>query len=116
MGYMRHHLIAVNSFDRGLLEVTRLQALEIFKDTWNTKFSNMVGVIVESPINSEHTFVIYPDGSKEGWEDSDIGDTYRAEFLSYIESIKHDDGSNSVSYAELFFRDDDGESEIVNHN
>jgi hypothetical protein len=109
MGYMRNHLIIVSSHSEDKVNNVRLKALEIFKDTWNTRFSQMVGNVVASPLNGESSFVIFPDGSKEGWEDSDIGDNYRADFISYVEGQKYDDGSNSLRYAEIFYADDEKE-------
>ena len=53
--------------------------------------------------NSETTVVMIPDGSKEGWEQSDKGDALRARFIIELEKSKYEDGSNNWCWIEVGF-------------
>ena len=62
MGYMRHDAIVVTSWKREVLDVVAAKAREL-------------GLKVLGPsagvTNGIATFLVCPDGSKEGWEESD---------------------------------------------
>ena len=79
-------------------------------------FSLTVSDLVHSFINGYTTFLIAPDGSKEGWDESNEGDKLRDLFVDYINSQAYEDGSSSLKYAELFYGEDNGKSKIVRHN
>lgn len=51
--------------------------------------------------NDYHTIVLVPDGSKEGWPDSAVGDRLRELFIAKLESMAYDDGSNSWHWVEV---------------
>lgn len=107
MGYIRHHTIIITSFDhKTILEVTR-EAKKIF--------SSLVSNVIKS-MNGFESFFIAPDGSKEGWEDSDFADRGRKQFIKFIKSKTCMDGSNPISFVEIFYGDNDGECKIINHN
>jgi spore cortex formation protein SpoVR/YcgB (stage V sporulation) len=108
MGYIRHHAVVITSWDRTLLEIIRDEAQKLCP--------GQVSNIVKSSINAYESFFIGPDGSKEGWKQSDAGDEKREKIVDLIDSVAYSDGSNAVSYAELFYSDDEGKAEIVNHN
>lgn len=107
MGYIRHHSIVVTSYG----ETTKLA-----HDKAKEIFGANVSEIVNSNINGYQSFFVAPDGSKEGWEESEQGDKDRALFIQFIEQQKYENDSNSISFAELFYGDDEGESKVVNHN
>jgi len=107
MGYIRHHAIVVTSYG----ETTKLA-----QDKAKEIFGTNVSEIVNSNVNGYQSFFVAPDGSKEGWEESEQGDKDRALFIEFIEQQKYEDDINSISFAELFYGDDEGDSEIVNHN
>lgn len=108
MGYIRHHAIIVSSYHDKYIKPVHEKAVEIF--------GTEVSGIVESGINGYCSFFVAPDGSKEGWADSDKGDERRNLFIDHIESLKYEDGGNSIAYSELFYGDDDGESMVTRHN
>lgn len=108
MGYIRHHAIVVTSWDDARMKIAHEKAKEIFGET--------VSPIVHSTINGYTSFFVAPDGSKEGWDESDNGDAHRKSFIDWINKGAYDDGSNSLSYSELYYGDDEGRSEIVSHN
>ena len=108
MGYIRHHAIAVTSWNDELIKKAHEKAMQIFKDRTSS--------IIESDVNSYQSFFIAPDGSKEGWGESDIGDVQRKTFKDWINEQAYEDGSNSLSFCEFFYGDDNGESLIEAHN
>lgn len=108
MGYIKHHSIVVTSFMEELIQEAHDQAKDIFK--------GRVSEIVQSEVNCYKSFFIAPDGSKEGWKSSDEGDEQRVAFVNYINSKSYKDGSNSLSFCEFFYGEDNGKCEIVNHN
>jgi len=108
MGYMRHHAICISSWNRKELLKVHNKAKKIF--------NHLATEIVDSTINSESSFFIAPDGSKEGWEESNLYNKKRTDIVDFIEKRKYADGSNCIRYAELFFADDEKNCAIVNHN
>lgn len=108
MGYIKHHAIVVISFDEELLKKAHRKAKKIFGE--------QVSKVMETPVNVEFTFYIGPDGSKEGWSESDAGNAKRDEFIEWVEGQAYGDGSNSLRYSELFFGEDENKSEVTRHN
>lgn len=77
MGYIRHEAIVVTAFDIKHLERARSLAIEA---------DLPVSERVPSPVNSYQSFFVAPDGSKEGWADSDRYETARTEFIKALRS------------------------------
>lgn len=112
MGYIRHHTICITSLKDTLIKKVYKKSKDICK-----KYNfNLVTGLYESKINGYQTFYIIPDGSKEYWGESEVGNLIRKEIINYIDSLKYEDGSNSISYAKLFYGDDWGDSEVIKHN
>lgn len=47
-----------------------------------------VSEVVESPVNGYQSFLIAPDGSKEGWADSDKGEAAREAWTMWARSSR----------------------------
>lgn len=97
MSYVKHNAIIVTSCLEDRLEQARGKAIQL---------DLTVTPCVRSTINGYETFVIVPDGSKEGWDESEVGDRKREMFLKWIESQSYEDGSSPfdvvhVEYGEL---------------
>src|SRR5947208_3455939 len=107
MGHIRHHMIVVTSFSDTELRSAKERADALFP---------AVTDIVESPLNGFRSFFIAPDGSKEGWEDSDAGDQQRSEFVDYLRTFAYEDGSSSLTWAEVQYGDDDFHDALLNSN
>jgi len=108
MGDMRRHAIVVTDHGYGnFLKLAHKKAIEIFP--W-------VSQISEPQINGERSFFIPPDGSKEGWPDSDVGDARRDKFVAFLHTTKHEDKSSPLSWVEVQFGDDNGEVKVVRSN
>lgn len=108
MGYIRHHAIIITCYFDELTKKAHEKAKEIFKERTSE--------LLESYVNGYKSFFIAPDGSKEGWEDSRIGDLQREIFTKWIDEQAYEDGSNSISFCEIYYGDDNGESMIESHN
>ncbi|WP_312394713.1 hypothetical protein [Chryseobacterium sp.] len=114
MGYIKHHSIIVTSHFREDIKKAHEMAIYLFSEVNNDtyKFSqSIVTNIVEGLANSQYTFFISPDGSKEGWGLSDQCDEKRAEFIKWL-----NENHTSCHYVEVAFGGDDEYCEILNHN
>lgn len=108
MGYIRHHAIIITSWSEAIKDVHA---------TARKIFGIQCSEILMAPINGEKSFFIGPDGSKEGWDESDKGDQQRKQFIDYINSMADvEDKSNSIRFVELFYSEDNNKAEIINHN
>ena len=67
-------------------------------------------------MNSYLSFFIPPDGSKEGWPDSDLGDERRARFIAWLHDQEFEDGGSCLAWAEVQYGDEDGEQVVVLHS
>lgn len=107
---MRAHAIVVDSFDDKLIDEAHAEAIEIFSGV------APVTEITKSTVNGHRSFMVAPDGSKEGWPESDAGDRARLRFKTYARSKSYDDGSTALHWIEVFFADDEGEVGIEDHD
>ena len=74
---MRHQAILVTSLFSEKAQAAHAQAKIIFS-------SGQITDIQTSVINDYFTFFIGPDGSKEGWPDSERGDEQRRLFRGWL--------------------------------
>lgn len=81
MGYIRHHAIIVTSTCEISMEKARIKAAELFG-------LGQVTQILPPAINGYMTFFVGPDGSKEGWLESDGGDNLRMQFIDWCNDPK----------------------------
>jgi hypothetical protein len=107
---MKHNAIVVTDWDKNQLTQAHEKAKEIFNAA---KFgfksgSSLVSEVITSVVNSQLSFFIAPDGSKEGWADSETGDKARKEFLDWL--LKND---NYCDYIEICFGGDDDNNYII---
>jgi len=111
MGYMRHHCIVVTSWNEKLLEEAHTVAKEFFQVTPNPGFPDKkISEITPSSINGYASFLIAPDGSKEGWNTSDKGNEARDNFIAWIKS------KLSIDWVEIQYGDDERETKITRHS
>jgi hypothetical protein len=105
MGYIRHNAIIVTSWNQDRLALAAFQARSIG-----------LAVLGPSPPTNPNQYVsmlVCPDGSKEGWAESDSGDERRAEFRQWLDSQRHEDGSTPYEWAEIAYGSDDRKAEVV---
>lgn len=104
MGYMCHHAIIVTNYDKKNAEEAHQKA---------KSFGLQTSEVVESTTDSYFTFVVFPDGSKEGWPESEEGDAKRGLFIKWIKSQVFEDGSTSFDWAHLQYGDEEGDDKIL---
>lgn len=110
MGYIKHNAIVVTGsmHDSHKLHKAYDKARELFG-------YNGVSDILQSPLNNYISFFIAPDGSKEGWDDSNEGDSKRKQLADYIDSLAYGDGSTSVQFVDVSY-DEEHEAEVERTN
>lgn len=91
MGRIQHHAIVATTWDDSM--VTKIKKF-ISESPLKHLFS--VGPVA---INGYVSVVMFPDGSKEGWDDSDVGDAERNKSIVLLE-----DGYSE--WVEVSFGDD----------
>lgn len=100
MGYVRHDAILVTS----MFEEHIAKAHESAKLIFTT-----VSDLLPSRMNGYHSFLVPPDGSKEGWPDSDAGDSRRADFRKWVKRYIDTLGWNPFEGVYVNYgRDDEG--------
>ena len=110
MGYHIHHAIVVTSWQtKGINEAHRL-ALRHFG------VSSIVSPLRGGLTNGYESFFVAPDGSKEGWPESDDMDIKRTEFKAALRELARRD--LWVSWVEVAFGGDEPEinTRVVDHN
>jgi hypothetical protein len=118
MGYMRAHAIIVDSWKSELLEIAHAKAITLFHGTAEGRMDrvSLVTEITPATINGYRTFLVAPDGSKEGWSESDAGDRARAAFKTWLRAQAYEDGSTALRWVEVMFADDEGLAAVCDHD
>jgi hypothetical protein len=81
MGYIRNETMVVSGWDAARVLRAHGAASAIFD---SHKIGRLVSGLVQHLTNGGAAFFISPDGSKEGWHDSDLGDAARKEFIAWL--------------------------------
>ena len=109
MGYMCHHAIIVTSWDERSIVAAHKKACELFGDQNFLGRISEITEITPQVINGYMSFLISPDGSKEGWEHSERGHNARNKFIQWLSSQK----KNWCQYAEVQFGDEGGDNRLL---
>lgn len=107
MGYMRHHAIAVTGYDEEIVQQAYRQAVA---------FGLQPTEPVKAPVNSYWTLFVPPDGSKEGWDESEAGDYRRGQFIAWLGGQRFEDGSSPLAWVEVQYGDDERETKVTAHS
>lgn len=70
-----HHAIVISTFDEEYALAAHVKARAL---------GCTISSIDQSPMNLLYSFMVCPDGSKEGWEESDEGDAQRRELIEFL--------------------------------
>ena len=110
MGYIRNHTIIVEGDGKSfkLLKDSDPFPLRTAHRKAKTIFP-YVSPISPIAINGSAAFFIPPDGSKEGWDDSNKGDERRDEFVDFLRTT-------GLAWVEVQFGDDEGITKIIRHS
>lgn len=113
MGYMKNHAIIVTGFQEESMKLAHAKAIELFgltirqpEGAYNWPLAE-VTEITPASTNSHRSFMVAPDGSKEGWGQSDSGDQARQAFIEWL-SGQYSHG-HYFSYVEVSYGEDDYE-------
>lgn len=106
MGYMRHDAIVVTSWNREAIDEAAAKARDLGLE--------VLGPSAEVT-NGVSTLLVCPDGSKEGWGESDAFDAKRAKYLEHLNSVRYGDNSSCLSWVALAYGSDDSEAAITAH-
>jgi hypothetical protein len=104
MGYIKHNTMVVTSWDEKLLTEAHEKAQSM---------GLAVSAPVASKVNRYGSFIVAPDGSKEGWADSEAGDGLRAAFRRWLREQCLEDGSSSLEWCEVEYGSDPGSATVV---
>ncbi|MEU8136055.1 hypothetical protein [Streptodolium elevatio] len=84
MGYIKHDAVIVTTAewrDGGLPDI------DAFRRSLPEGFRPLVVGPIKAPLNGYVSYAFLPDGSKEYWEDSDLGDVFRAQFVGQFTAL-----------------------------
>lgn len=98
MGYIAHHAIVVTGYGEDISEA-RDEAARL-----GLNVSSIVGPVV----NGYSSFLVAPDGSKEGWEHSDSGNAKRHAFIMWLRPRHY-------HWAEVRYSPDDDDAKVTRH-
>jgi hypothetical protein len=108
VGYIRHHAIVVTGLqyddlpqDFPMVSDARAAAIEAG--------CSLVTEVVGPGLNGTASFLVAPDGSKEGWNESDQGDTARGRLIAWLRDEAH---SGYFDWAEVVLGPDDHEAVV----
>jgi hypothetical protein len=105
MGYIKHNAILVTTYSESDID----HAYEIASGIFGMQ--NVTGKIM-SVTNGYFSFLIPPDGSKENWTSSRIGDVRRNTFMEWCAEQAYEDLSNNICAVELTYGGESGETSI----
>lgn len=99
MGYVRHNAIIVTGDSYPEAQKKFLEVYVKAKEL----FGELVSPVIPSPTNGYQTFMIVPDGSKEGWDVSDEHDVKRHVLADFVDSVAYEDSSNPIQFVDVGF-------------
>ena len=99
VSWMRHHAICATTWSEERAEEARAKVADIP--------GIQVTDVYESDCNGYCSFFVIPDGSKEGWNESDLGDERRAKAAEILDA-------NACDWVEVYYGCDTGMPGISN--
>lgn len=97
MGTIIHHSIVVASWDLSALCAAHQIAHSL---------GLQPSALQTGALNGYCSFFVPPDGSKEGWPESDRGNERRAQFKRWLVAFREADGSSALEWVEVAFGND----------
>ena len=92
MSHTKHDAIVITTWDPPLIKSAQRKAKKLGLPVTN---------ICRSSINGYYTICVCPDGSKEGWDESEAGDKGRAELVAWMKTHAYEDGSNRLQWVHI---------------
>lgn len=111
MGYDAHHAVVVHiagwvTMPDIARDRVKMPDLDALRAEMPEDFRQLCVGPIPTAINGDYVAVFLPDGSKEGWAHSDIGDLWRARFIDLF-AWEFGDGSSPFDVASIRFGGDD---------
>jgi hypothetical protein len=106
MGYLRHECLIVSSDDADAVLRVQTAACSIFDEQG---MGRLVGGLTQHLTNGGAAFLISPDGSKEGWGQSNDAEAARNELIEWLRSGE----APFVNWALVLIGGDDGEYRVL---
>lgn len=104
MGTMHHHAVIATTWDATEMKRIRDWVGKItFPKHAHFKHPRQLFLFGDGLVNGEQTVVMIPDGSKEGWPESDDCNALRAEFITELQRSDYEDGSSPWCWVEVGF-------------
>jgi hypothetical protein len=95
MGIIAHHALVITGTHGDWIERAHEKARSLFAD--------QVSPISPPMVNSTKSFCVFPDGSKEGWEESAAGDSARDALIAWLYEQEYEDHSSPLSWVEVHY-------------
>lgn len=115
MGYIKHNAIVVTGQRKRDLPNWDREDCEIDDAHRAAKECGCAVTDIVGPLmNGSLSFLVVPDGSKEGWVDSDAGDEARDRFVRWLDKVNGEHGG-WFEWVEVWFGNDDADAGIVRH-
>ena len=114
MGWMRHHAVIVSASYGDWIDKAHTKAVGLAEDVDVGGYGRLiVSDIVGPVVNGVSTFVVGPDGSKEGWDTSAAGELLRERFVAWLREQVYEDGSSPLDWAVVQYGDDYHQTAIL---
>ena len=107
MGYLLHKAMIVNGWDGDAVAKAHEAVVAIYSEGGQLR---LVSPVIPHVCNGGASFFIAPDGSKEGWSESNLGDELRESAKVALNAV------NLVDWCEVMCGGDDGQCAILSHN
>ena len=115
MSHVTHHAIVVTSWNEEELKEAHQKAQTIglmVSAIVLHGYSDVLpayGTLNQRRINGGGSFFVAPDGSNDGWPESDQGDVRRWHFLKYLREVEN------IIWVEIAYSPDDATAEVTQH-
>ena len=110
MGYTRHHAILITGQGEHIASAHEVAQVIFAPDSGLYGPAAPVTPLTEEVINGYQSFAILADGSKDGWDASNLGDEARDKLIAWL---REDD---YCSWAEVQYGDEESENEVLRHD
>lgn len=105
---MRHNaIVVVAQYDADGWWKPDIHWIEVAHAVAVAAFRGTTAVVTEptgpGSLNNVRSFMVAPDGSKEGWDESDLADGARAAFREWLDGRAFEDGSSPLTWVEVAF-------------
>jgi hypothetical protein len=118
MSKIIHHAIVITGDDMTIPDYPTLHGTALIQAAreYAIKLGCDVTPIISTQFNAYLSFMVCPDGGKEGWPSSIAGDTRRNKFKEWLaHNAMCVDGCSKLEWAEISYSRDDMNAEVVSH-